>query len=645
MRRHWFENLPIKRKLMLITTLISAVVLLISWLAFVSSETIRNLKLTRGHVEILSDVIGYNCRAPLAFDDRQAAAEILAALAAESQVLSAAVYDQNGNIFASYQSGKTNESIPPKPSEDGDYYDGDHLLWFKGIVFADKKVGTVFIHIDLASLYAALKTDSLIALLIMALSVTVAFVLSAKLQSVISKPILHLVDIIKRVSQDKDYTVRATPSGAGELGLLINGFNEMLNQINTRDIELEKHRSSLEEEVEARTAEVTAILDTAPDAIITCNGKGEITKFNHAAEEMLQIPEAEAIKGKITDFIKPPGMETAQLDADTLFKQLTKNTSSEVVGIRKTGETFPMELSFSDVTLGSQQLITILGRDISQRKTMEGRLLQAQKLESIGQLAAGIAHEINTPIQYISDNTCFLKAQFAELLQLIEGVNTFLNTDSADDVMEANMRELKRQADEADISFLVEEVPKALDQSLEGLQRVAEIVRSMREFSHPGKREKIALNINEAITSTLTVSRNEWKYVADVKTDLDPTLPLVPCYPGDFNQVILNIIVNAAQAIAEVIDTTKEEKGEIFIKTRGTHKAVEISISDTGGGIPTHLHSRIFDPFFTTKEVGKGTGQGLAIAHQVVVERHNGTIDVQSEIGKGSTFIITIPLV
>jgi signal transduction histidine kinase len=198
-------------------------------------------------------------------------------------------------------------------------------------------------------------------------------------------------------------------------------------------------------------------------------------------------------------------------------------------------------------------------------------------------------------------------------------------------------------AERADLGYLLEEIPKAIDQALEGISRVSKIVGAMREFSHPGTKEKVLLNLNQAIENTIVVSRNEWKYVAELETDLDPSLPPVFCLPGEFNQVILNLIVNAAHAIGDVASKGGPEKGIIRVQTRSCPEWAEIRIEDTGTGIPESARSRVFDPFFTTKEIGKGTGQGLAIARSVIVDRHGGSIGFETEEGKGTTFIVRLP--
>ena len=293
--------------------------------------------------------------------------------------------------------------------------------------------------------------------------------------------------------------------------------------------------------------------------------------------------------------------------------------------------------------------VRVYGIDITERKRAEealrqsqSQLLMAQKLESIGQLAAGIAHEINTPIQYIGDNATFLAEAFRDLLRFVEPhteLASALRNPGRTDFVTA----LEQTVQNVDVNYLRDEIPKATEQLLEGVAQVARIVRAMKEFSHPGPVEKAPVDINRAIESTILVSKNEWKYVAGLTTDLDPELPPVPCMAGEFNQVMLNLIVNAAQAIGDVVRGSNR-KGSIRIGTRRDGEWVEVRVSDTGTGIPEDIRARMFTPFFTTKEVGKGTGQGLAMAHAVIVKKHQGTIRFESETGVGTTFVVRLPL-
>jgi signal transduction histidine kinase len=282
--------------------------------------------------------------------------------------------------------------------------------------------------------------------------------------------------------------------------------------------------------------------------------------------------------------------------------------------------------------------------DITERKLMESQLLQAQKLEAIGQLAAGIAHEINTPAQYVGDNTRFLQDSFTEILGLLQRHNRLLAEARLAGLCPALTSEIDSAARSADVEYLTGEVPRAIEQSLEGIERISGIVAAMREFAHPDTDERAPTDVNRAIQSTVAVARAEWKHVAEVKMDLDDNLPLVPCLPGRFNQVILNLLINAVHAIGSVVGDGSQGKGELAVSTRRDGDSVEIRVSDTGPGIPEGIQSRIFDPFFTTKDHGVGTGQGLAISHDVVVKKHGGTIAFETEEGKGATFIVRLPI-
>jgi signal transduction histidine kinase len=257
-------------------------------------------------------------------------------------------------------------------------------------------------------------------------------------------------------------------------------------------------------------------------------------------------------------------------------------------------------------------------------------------------LASGIAHEINTPIQFVSDSCFFVRESFAALFQLVRGYATLVDQAAKEGAPPALLDNARALEEEADLAYLLSSIPKSIETMADGLARVAELVAGMKTFAHPDQKEKVMVDLNHALTSTLTIARNEYKYVADLETDL-VELPNVLCHAGEVNQVILNVLVNAAHAIGDRVKGT-EQRGRIVLRTRVEGDSVSISISDTGGGIPLAAQSRIFDPFFTTKEVGKGTGQGLAIARSVIVDKHGGQLTFETEIGKGTTFHIRLPI-
>jgi len=280
--------------------------------------------------------------------------------------------------------------------------------------------------------------------------------------------------------------------------------------------------------------------------------------------------------------------------------------------------------------------------DVSELRRLGRELAAAQKLESVGRLAAGVAHEINTPVQFVADNVEFVRSSMNDVAAVIGAYRALTHAVRAEGDVATAARRAGEAETAADIDYIMENVPPALSSSLEGLGRIATIVRSMKEFAHPDQAQKMSADLNQAIRSTLVIAHNEYKYLAELSTEFGD-LPLVPCYLGEINQVILNLIVNAAHAISDVVKDSGI-LGKITVRTRLDGDAVEISISDTGTGIPESARDKIFDPFFTTKVVGKGTGQGLAIAHSVVVKKHGGALRFATESGQGTTFFIRLPV-
>ncbi len=295
----------------------------------------------------------------------------------------------------------------------------------------------------------------------------------------------------------------------------------------------------------------------------------------------------------------------------------------------------------SDST-GQHKVLRGMMLNVTDQRRLENELAQAQKLESVGRLAAGVAHEINTPVQFVSDSVSFVREAMEDLSEIVDKYRELRNATEKGADVAAAAKAAEEAEDDADLDYILENAPVALDRARDGLGRVAAIVRSMKEFAHPDRKEMAQADLNQAIQSTLVIASNEYKYVAEVETDLGD-LPLVNCYAGEINQVVLNLIVNAAHAIGDVVKET-QAKGKIRVATRVLDDQVEIAISDTGKGIPVEVRAKIFDPFFTTKEVGKGTGQGLAIARSVVVDKHGGTLHFETEVGRGTTFYIRLPI-
>jgi len=410
------------------------------------------------------------------------------------------------------------------------------------------------------------------------------------------------------------------------------------------------------EKIVASLNEFKTTLDKTNDCVFIFDPKtllflytnqGGLEQVGYSLEEMLTMTPLD---------IKP---DFTEQQFRNLLAPLLDNTEKSIEFTTrhksKQGDFIPVEIALQHVALadGTGRCVAIVRNitrrlaDRKERDQLQARLLNEQKLASVGQLAAGIAHEINTPTQYLGSNITFLVEAFKDVDNLITGYDQLLATATSDpapgDALLAQIAELK---DQVDWDYLKNEIPKALEQSQEGIIKISTIVLAMKEFSHPGNKEKQQININRLIETTVTVTSNEWKYVAEIDKQLDEHLPLVLCLPNEIGQVFLNILVNATQAIAEKIGKAAEGgKGRITITSKALDDQIEITFTDTGGGIPAKIGDKVFDPFFTTKEVGRGTGQGLAISHDIIVKKHGGTLDFISTEGQGTTFIIRLPQV
>ncbi|MEM8737755.1 MAG: ATP-binding protein [Planctomycetota bacterium] len=374
---------------------------------------------------------------------------------------------------------------------------------------------------------------------------------------------------------------------------------------------------------------------------------GEAAQRRALAERVEVCSDTPGEAGWVVAFAHETGGQTLGLTAwrgSGAFDTLERSQVRAVVRVCANRYTQLRSLDLLAEARGvAEQRAAALAHEIEERKLLESQLVQAQKLKAIGQLAAGIAHEINTPVQYVSANTQFLQQQISGILRVVDDYAAQLDPDSPPLSWQERAAAIRTTLSEVNYSFLHSEVPEALKESLEGLDRISNIVGAMRDFSHPGAEARGPADLNQAILATTTVCRNRWAKVAELSFLPDPSLPEVVCQVTQINQVILNLVVNAADSIAERYAGTAE-KGTITLKTRLSGTGVEIRVTDNGLGVPNGLQQQIFDPFFTTKDVGQGTGQGLAISQDIVVQKHGGKLHYENTPGGGATFVIRLPL-
>ncbi|WP_461208293.1 ATP-binding protein [Desulfocurvus sp. DL9XJH121] len=399
---------------------------------------------------------------------------------------------------------------------------------------------------------------------------------------------------------------------------------------------IQRHKS------EERTREYAALLAAVLSGIkvgfiVIENRSNRIIQTNDVFRSLIGLPEAAIIGGQRDDIVALHALDTGKVrPKGTLHLEVTLETKSK-------GKIPVVHSAFPIILNGKKHTIETF-YNITERKMLESQLLQAQKLESIGQLAAGIAHEINTPCQYVENNTRFLKTAFDDMTDVMAVYERFRTLVENGGDYRATLDGLDAKIRSLDLDDLLQDIQEAISDTLDGIERISTIVKSVKQFAHPGQEKKEQVNINTVIGNAVTVSTNEWKYHCEVQTNLAENLPTVNAVLSQVNQVMLNIIINAAHAIESKVARRIFDKGTISITTTEENGMVAITVQDNGIGIPRDIQSSIFNPFFTTKPPGKGTGQGLAIAHTAIVDNHKGKLTFSSMEGQGSTFRIELPL-
>jgi PAS domain S-box-containing protein len=384
-----------------------------------------------------------------------------------------------------------------------------------------------------------------------------------------------------------------------------------------------------------------SVLDSLSAFLIGVDHSGRVIEWNSVACSQFGISAEQALSRPF-DGLPLPWDRPMVADAVAECLATGERVKRESLTVTHGPEPRTVSITINPTQAEGGRGFALIGADITERLLLETQLHHAQRLESVGTLAAGIAHEINTPMQFVGDNLRFVSRCVPSLSSLLALVPQLVEAAGQGKIRPALARRLRESASSVDVGFLAEELPHALNEMEEGVRRVTTIVRAMKDFSHPGQQSRQSADLNQALTTTLAVARNEYKYYADIETDFG-TLPPVECFVADLNQVFLNLLVNAAHAIREKVEHGGP-RGTIRIVTRAEDELVEIRVADSGTGIPEDIRDKIFDQFFTTKPIGRGTGLGLAIVRAVVVDKHRGSIRFETEPGVGTTFVVRIPV-
>ncbi|MEP4684723.1 MAG: PAS domain S-box protein, partial [Rhodopirellula bahusiensis] len=403
-------------------------------------------------------------------------------------------------------------------------------------------------------------------------------------------------------------------------------------------------RKRVEAALIENTKRSQAMFNSSQDAILFLSN-GDLQDCNPRALEMFGFDSLDDMRSSNLLSLSPefqPDGKRSDVEGEKIMEMIRRNGKKHFEWTYQTKDKQPIDCDISVVSfeLSGRIYEQAVIRDISSKKEMQRQLAQTQKLESIGQLAAGVAHEVNTPMQCVFGNVEYLNTAFDKAFDLI---NSYRELREDDNPSELAQQVIPKAEASCRFDALQRNITESIQEAHDASNRVIDIVRAMKTMSHPGTSDKSTTDLNQLIRDATTVARNHWKFVAKLELDLDENVAPLPLFPAQMSQVILNLVVNSADAIEEKIGSESHELGSISVTTHNAGDDIQIVVTDTGAGMPESIQSRVFDPFFTTKDVGKGTGQGLAIAYDVVVKQHGGTIKVDSTPGKGTQFTITLP--
>ena len=463
------------------------------------------------------------------------------------------------------------------------------------------------------------------------------------------------IELCKKVRAEKreKYPYMIMLTGKTSEEHLVKGLSAGADDYLTKPININKLRARLctaerivkqDQTLRDLVKKHSQVLESIPSGLIVTDNNSRIKDWNTQAELLLGIPRDKTLKRKLTELkidwdwklVLEGLMQCWDQHETVLIPSLVINSKAK-----------SKMQKVSDVTItpilhekASLPAVLLVITNVSKQRKLQEQLFLARKLEAVGRLSAGIAHEINTPSQFVKNNLFFLQDSFKKIAPLLDNKNARGEYHFAEQV-EMNTRISPLAFSSEDFDCLLEDIPQSISEAINGIDRVTDIVRAISSYMHPGTNNKSTVRIKELINSCLVMTRHVWKPIASIKLECQNMLPEIECYQSELQQVVINLIVNAAHAIGE--KEQKEDENTISIETSTEGSYLQIAVKDTGSGINSENLSRIFDPFFTTKEVGKGTGQGLALAHHIIVEKHGGKIDVTSKKGEGTCFKLLLP--
>jgi signal transduction histidine kinase len=643
------RDLPLRAQLMLAFALLSITTTVIATFTLTQLSDQRMRVSLRDRSERIARRLQQQLEPVVAFDDHLTARELFDSYAADRELDGIGVYAANGEIIEGR--GTRPQELRSINADLG--ATRDHVIAIAEIKSREGRSGRLYVSFSTQSIDQLLRRDGWIATAIGGTVVLFALFLAVLTSRRIVGRLVTIAAAAKNIASGNLKHGRLDDGAQDEIGALAHAFNVMVSELDRLSNEHERLVLTERERLERLVSERTHTLEQSREM------------FRLIAESTKAIPFTLDLTRGYFPYIGAQAIMDAGMPDDpsnefgAIEMVIPRASNGEIR--RRFDECAAGPFEFEATMLSPNGLRTEmrwtgtcevtpdakylrgLMQNITELRRLERDLAAAQKLESVGRLAAGVAHEINTPVQFVSDNVQFVRTSLTDVVAVIQSYRELRLAVQLGANVSTAVEAVVMAESRADLDYIVENAPLALDSAIDGLGRIATIVRSMKEFAHPDQAQKTTADLNQAIQSTLVIARNEYKYVAEIETDFGE-LPPVQCYLGEINQVVLNLLVNAAQAIADAVKETANV-GRLTVRTRLDGDAVEIAIGDTGAGIPEAVRDKIFDPFFTTKAIGKGTGQGLAIAHSVIVNKHGGTLRFETECGRGTTFFIRLPVV
>ncbi len=568
---------------------------------------------------VYAEVLGRQLESAVAYDDRVTAREVLESAASDRDVTQIALYGEGGQLIEG-------SAVPPPPWAEAPTsvataHTASSVVAAAPIVSKEGPRAVLYIELGKERAQRAVRNSIALSAATSLGLTALAALLAWLVMGIVVRRLARIAATADRVAGGELALDPVEPGAPDEVGRLARAFNVMLERIRTE-------QERLAQLVDARTAELTTSREQYRQIAETTRAipfeyEFDARRFTYVGPQCAALTGYSVSEWQQVAFLRSV-MEPDEHDAMAadVMAQLERGPQYDHEFRMKSKDGRWVHLRSSANVQG--RVARGLALDVTDKKALETELHQAQRLESVGRLAAGVAHEINTPVQYANDSLMFVRDAWADVVGLLDGYR------AAGPVLDEKERAI-------DLDYLRDNVPRSAERALEGLSRIADIVRSMKAFSPSEPGEMTSCDVREGLKTTLTIARNEYKYAADVETVFDEVPPVL-ARPGDLNQVWLSLVTNAATAITD----RGGERGRITVRTRAERDGVLVSVTDTGCGIPKDVQPRIFEQFFTTRAVGKGKGQSLAAA-RAIVRGHGGEIWFESKVGEGTTFYVALP--